>query len=736
MWTQAVEPDFKVYLRNPDASTAALLRSETEVECDLPDLMVGRITQSTSRRRLRAGLTAPIPPNVDGMMVLWADYSAAPAPASAVQRSVEATSQDADERPGWVCASGEVYLDAKHPRFPEARVFFHRIGDAVHKTAHVHRFRITPHSLFAACASGMRTAEMVGGLERYSKMACNTAIRHMVEAHTRSQSRVVWPYGTVEGVPLQLETNLHDLKRKAFARGCPMVVEWAWRNDPGQRLPMRLTSELRPYQAESVRRVYGGDRAKSGVIVLPCGAGKTLTGIAIAAKAERSCIVLCSCAVAVEQWIEEFRRWTTIAPGSICRFAPDSKDILDPHRATLLVTTYMMMAVNDDRRNARGRAMMSTIRRIQWGVMLLDEVHVAPASTFRATVATVTCCCTIGLTATLVREDNLIEELNELIGPKLYEGDWMELTSAGYLAEVTCTEVWCPMSPLFQEAYRARPSQRTLLQVLNPTKLVACEQLVRYHLRRQSKILICVDHVEALKLISAAPHNAALPSLASAATIDGRMGHTLMLDIRGSAQGDCGWYGMHYMYGETPSGERHDLLRRFRGDVREGETEINVLAISRVGDVAIDLPQANVLIQLASHFGSRRQETQRLGRLLRPHQGQRSLFYSLVSEGTAEMEHSARRQRYLVDQGYVFTAVRYDDRQQGAGAFGSVRHVCTTERCSKPYVAHVPLDHQRRRLASLTEIMERPACQTQRRLPKRRLAKNDVMRQWQKRRKG
>ena len=275
--------------------------------------------------------------------------------------------------------------------------------------------------------------------------------------------------------------------------------------------------------------------------------------------------------------------------------------------------------------------MMASIKGRDWGLLLLDEVHVAPADMFRKIVDTVRAHCKLGLTATLVREDNKIPDLGFLVGPKLYEANWIDLTNRGYLARVQCAEIWCPMTRDFYAEYlrNAVPHGALLQRVLytlNPTKFRVCEYLVQYHTQQGHKIIVFSDDVSALMLYK----------------------ELLRIDV---------------IYGGTRERDRLEILQRFKSDA-----DVACIGLSKVGDTALDIPEANVIIQVSSHFGSKKQEAQRLGRILRPKAssssaaslsgGFNAFFYSLVSTDTSEMYFSTKRQQYLVDQGYTFKVVQ------------------------------------------------------------------------------
>jgi DNA excision repair protein ERCC-3 len=259
----------------------------------------------------------------------------------------------------------------------------------------------------------------------------------------------------------------------------------------------------------------------------------------------------------------------------------------------------------------------------------LDEVHVVPAMMFRKVISLVTHHCKLGLTATLVREDDKIEDLNFLIGPKLYEADWQDLSAQGHIAKVECSEVWCNMTGEFYREYLTQSSRkRRLLAIMNPTKFQVCEYLIKKHEAKGDKIIVFSDSVAALKA------------------------YALKL-------------GKPFIYGPTGQTERMRILKQFQTNPL-----INTIFLSKVGDTSIDLPEATCLIQISSHFGSRRQEAQRLGRILRAKRRNdpdfKVFFYSLVSLDTDEMFYSSKRQQFLVDQGYTFNiiteTVRSEDR--------------------------------------------------------------------------
>ncbi|UIZ28901.1 hypothetical protein KXD40_007228 [Peronospora effusa] len=631
---------------------------------------------------------------------------------------------DHEVRPVWVCPNGRIFLEAFSPIYKQAYDFLVAISEPVSRPEFVHEYKLTPYSLYAAVSVAIETESILKVLERLSKNRLPQGIvafikdctlsygkaklvlhhnefyveslypevlRKLLEHEHIRAARVketadsiaanassaaapsVAPRGaqaqdvsefiqkdvsaedqanlqyqkllnedynvadenhpgkssgdqqrTVRTVSFKIrKTMVEQVKRACLDLDYPLMEEYDFRNDktiPDLEMDLKPTTRIREYQEKSLSKMFGNGRARSGIIVLPCGAGKTLTGVTAASTIKKSCLCLCTSAVSVEQWTAQFKMWTNIPEKKIARFTSVAKDYIDPNSG-VIVTTYTMVAFGGRRARA-SEEVMQLIQGREWGCILLDEVHVVPAKMFRKVIGSIACHCKLGLTATLVREDDLIGDLNFLIGPKLYEANWMDLTQSGFLANVSCVEVWCPMAGEFYREYlREKKSarKRALLYVANPNKFTAAEFLIQYHEERGDKILLFSDDVFALRLYATKLNKG-------------------------------------YIYGGTGERERMRLLQSFRSSPL-----VNVICISKVGDTSIDLPEANVIIQVSSHFGSRRQEAQRLGRILRPKAnatgGFNAFFYTLISTDTHEMFYSNKRQQYLVDQGYTFKVV-------------------------------------------------------------------------------
>ena len=591
-------------------------------------------------------------------------------------------------RPLWVSSNGHIFLESHSPLHELAQDFLITIAEPVSRPTHVHEYRLTPYSLYAAVSVGLETEDIIQVLSRLCKTQLQPEIaafirsctlsygkvklvlkynRYWIESssagtlqillkdHIISQSRAtdgdILADKTVkasssslsllknddESIDMIEESNpenalleeevhsfeilagaVEQVKKRCIELDYPMLEEYDFRNDrhnPDLKIDLRPSTTMRPYQEKSLSKMFGNGRSRSGIIVLPCGAGKTLVGITAACTIKKNVLVLCTSAVSVEQWRREFKNFSTISDSQIARFTSDCKEKFSGNTG-IVVSTYTMVAYGG-KRSYEAKKMMEFIQSIEWGFLLLDEVHVVPANVFRRVLTTVAAHSKLGLTATLVREDDKIDDLNFLIGPKLYEANWLDLSKQGHLANVQCAEVWCPMTADFYREYLKETSRkRRLLFVMNPAKFQACQFLIDYHEKRGDKIIVFSDNVFALKAYA--------------------------LKLK-----------KPFIYGPTSQIERMRVLQQFRSN-----PNLNTVFLSKVGDTSIDLPEATCLIQISSHYGSRRQEAQRLGRILRAKrrndEGFNAFFYSLVSKDTEEMYYSTKRQQFLIDQGYQF----------------------------------------------------------------------------------
>ncbi|TFY57481.1 hypothetical protein EVJ58_g6996 [Rhodofomes roseus] len=295
--------------------------------------------------------------------------------------------------------------------------------------------------------------------------------------------------------------KIDDVKKRCNELEYPMLEEYDFRNDTinaNLDIDLKPSTVIRPYQETSLSKMFGNGRARSGIIVLPCGAGKTLVGITAACTIKKSCLVLCTSSVSVMQWKQQFQQWSNVTDRQIAVFTADQKEKFAGDSG-IVISTYSMVA-NTHNRSHESKKMMEFLTSREWGFILLDEVHVVPAAMFRRVVTTIKAHSKLGLTATLVREDDKIADLNYMIGPKLYEANWMDLAAKGHIANVQCAEVWCPMTPEFYREYlREQSRKRMLLYCMNPRKFQACQFLIKYHEDRGDKIIVFSDNVFALE---------------------------------------------------------------------------------------------------------------------------------------------------------------------------------------------------------------------------------------------
>lgn len=535
-----------------------------------------------------------------------------------------------------------VLVEVDNPRYAEARDALAPFAELEKSPEHIHTYRLSNLSLWNAAAAGHTAEQMVDVLRRFSKFPLPSSLPTDI-------SEVVSRYGRVrlekadDKLRLGCEDRplLEELARQPKVRqylGEPdgttgFLVDPAFRGvlkqsliavgypaedlagyTEGTALPLQLRTlarsglpfQVRDYQREAVEIFYagGGVRGGSGVIVLPCGAGKTIVGIAAMALLQRSTLVLTTSITAVKQWHREILDKTDIAEDQVAEYTGETKDI-----APVTLATYQIVTHRPDKKEEFPHFKIFDQR--DWGLIIYDEVHLLPAPVFRVT-AQIQARRRLGLTATLVREDAREEDVFSLIGPKKYDVPWRELETRGWIAEATCTEVRIALpEPLRMEYAVAEWRNKYRIASENPAKDDVVERLLeRYH---GSRVLIIGQYLKQLRQISKR-------------------------------------FGIPLITGQTGNAEREDLYNKFRrGEVRH-------LVLSKVGNFAIDLPDANVLIQVSGTFGSRQEEAQRLGRILRPKSsGDVAHFYTLVTRDTRELDFAHHRQLFLTEQGYSYS---------------------------------------------------------------------------------
>jgi DNA excision repair protein ERCC-3 len=355
------------------------------------------------------------------------------------------------------------------------------------------------------------------------------------------------------------------------------------------------------------------------VVVLPCGAGKTIVGIAAMALVQRSTLVLTTSITAVKQWRREILDKTDLQDEDIAEYTGEVKDI-----APVTVATYQILTHRSDRKEEFPHFQLFDQR--DWGLIIYDEVHLLPAPVFRVT-AQIQARRRLGLTATLIREDGGEEDVFSLIGPKKYDVPWRELETRGWIAEAACTEIRVSLpEPLRMEYAVAEWRNKYRIASENPAKEDVVARLLDQYEGKQ--VLVIGQYLKQLRLIQKR-------------------------------------FDIPLITGQTPHIEREDLYHRFR------RGELKQLILSKVGNFAIDLPDANVLIQISGTFGSRQEEAQRLGRILRPKaDGELAHFYSLVTRDTRELDFAHHRQLFLTEQGYSYSILDGSEVLEHVGMTG------------------------------------------------------------------
>ncbi|MFW9967439.1 MAG: DNA repair helicase XPB [Candidatus Thorarchaeota archaeon] len=541
-----------------------------------------------------------------------------------------------------------VLLEVDNPKYEEARDSLARFAELVKSPEYVHTYRVTPLSLWNSAAMGMTSREVVDSLERYAKYPIPENIKREIIDYMSRYGQITL---FMEGPDLILECEEEDLAEEIGAQKKVQefleerIDERSFLVVPGQRgflkhallelghpvedlagyvegeaLALKLrditldgkTWGLRRYQSDAVDTFYagGGVKGGSGVVVLPCGAGKTMIGMGAIEKLQTSTLILCPNVIAVRQWIQELLDKTDLRSEDIGEYTGDTKEV-----RPITVATYQILTWRRSREETFEHFGIFEAR--NWGLIIYDEVHLLPAPVFRAT-ATIQATRRLGLTATLVREDGREEDVFSLIGPKRYDMPWKLLEDQGWIATAICYEIRLELPDKLRRKYAlAEDRKKYRIAAENPEKLRLIKTLTSYH--EDDNVLVIGMYLDQLKIIAE--------------------------EIKAPL-----------ITGKTPNSERQALYDAFR----EGEQKI--LVVSKVANFALDLPDANVAIQVSGTFGSRQEEAQRLGRILRPKtDGSFARFYSLITKDTRDMDFAAKRQLFLTEQGYQYVIASLDE---------------------------------------------------------------------------
>ncbi len=546
-----------------------------------------------------------------------------------------------------------VLVEVDNPKYAAARDALAPFAELEKSPEHIHTYRLSNLSLWNAAAAGLTAQAMLDVLSQYSKFPipgnlftdlAETVSRYgriKLEKH-EDKLRLVCPDKPLLaeltrqpkvkqylGEKIDAESFLVEPAHRGVLKQALIAVGYPAEDLAGYAAGADLTMELRTqaksglpfrvrdYQREAADIFFaGGDvRGGSGVIVLPCGAGKTVVGIAAMTLMQKSTLVLTTSITAVKQWIREILDKSTLADADVAEYSGDTKKI-----GPVTVATYQIITHRPNRDEEFPHFKIFDER--DWGLIIYDEVHLLPAPVFRVT-AQIQARRRLGLTATLIREDGRESDVFSLIGPKKYDVPWRELESKGWIAEANCTEVRVALAEADRMDY-AVAEWRIKYRIAseNPAKEDVVAKLLETY--ADKNVLIIGQYLKQLR------------------------------SLRDR-------FGIPLITGQTPNSEREELYGKFR------RGEIKQLVLSKVGNFAIDLPDAHVLIQVSGTFGSRQEEAQRLGRVLRPKSsGEVAYFYTLVTRDTRELDFSHHRQMFLTEQGYTYGIVDGADVVSGA----------------------------------------------------------------------
>ncbi|MCB9639220.1 MAG: helicase-associated domain-containing protein [Myxococcales bacterium] len=543
------------------------------------------------------------------------------------------------ENPLIVQSDLTLLVEVYSPRYTELREKLARFAELVRSPEHIHTYKISALSLWNAAATGLSTEEICDTITEFAKYPVPEHVYLEVRAQM-DRYGMIRLHADQDGLRLEIDDplvreqlrrhpkiakllhphpqdnafwieTLHrgEIKQALIKLGYPTRDEAGFTQGTPLKVGVRNVTvggepfALRPYQEESVEifDAGGGPAGGHGVIVLPCGAGKTIVGIGALVRAQVQTLILATNISACRQWVREILDKTDLCEEDVGEYSGERKEI-----RPVTVATYQILTYRQDKHGDFPH--FGLFHAQNWGLVIYDEVHLLPAPVFRMT-SSLQACRRLGLTATLVREDGLEDDVFCLIGPKRFDMPWRELEQKGFIAEARCHEyrIELPREERLQYA-TATDRARIRIAAENPLKLELVRALCQQH--EGDHILVIGQYIEQLREFSR--------------SLDAPL-----------------------ITGQTRNERREKLYESFRS----GETRL--LVVSKVANFSIDLPDANVLMQISGSFGSRQEEAQRLGRILRPKDGA-AYFYSLVSRDTCEQDFAMKRQRFLTEQGYQY----------------------------------------------------------------------------------
>ena len=534
-----------------------------------------------------------------------------------------------------------VLVEVDSPRYEAARNELVRFAELVKSPEHIHTYRITPLSIWNARAAGIPADEIAHALCRFSKYQVPEHVLVEINDFSSRFGRLSILLDS-RGLVLSADTKplAEEIAHSKQATGLlsDRVSETEFLIRPsdrgkikqaliktgypaedlagyvkGERISFSVLETtragekfiFRPYQKQAADIFYAGgsERGGAGVIVLPCGAGKTIVGISCMEQLQTSTLILTTSVTAIRQWKAELLDKTSLSEHDIGEYSGANKEI-----RLITIATYQIMTYRPDKEGEFPHLELFDNR--NWGLIIYDEVHMLPAPVFQVT-AGLQARRRLGLTATLVREDGKEEDVFALIGPKKVDVPWKEMENQGWIAKARCCEIRMPLPEDLRMPYAVADKRKKFrISSENPAKCKVVRQILDLH--KDNQVLLIGMYIDQLKEVA-------------------------------------GEFNIPLITGSTTQTRRDDLYRDFKNG------KVNILAVSKVANFAVDLPDASVAIQISGTFGSRQEEAQRLGRILRPKPGENQAhFYSLVTRDTVEQDFALKRQLFLCEQGYAY----------------------------------------------------------------------------------
>ena len=521
-------------------------------------------------------------------------------------------------------------LEVAHPDATDARHDLAVFAELERAPEHIHTYRITKLGLWNARAAGHDADFVLGVLDRYAKFAVPASVRiDITETMSRYGRLVIKRSETGElelvsdSPAILLEASKHrkmaDLLGGRISENAFRIQDWArgavkqellklgWPAEdlagytPGTPHEIGLVENgwsMRGYQQTAVEKFWDGG---SGVVVLPCGAGKTIVGAAAMTVAKSNTLILVTNTVSARQWKAELLKRTTLTEEEIGEYSGSVKEV-----KPVTIATYQILTTKRKSEYAH----LALLDANDWGLIVYDEVHLLPAPIFKMT-ADLQARRRLGLTATLVREDGKEGDVFSLIGPKRFDAPWKEIEAQGYIAPAACAEVRVDLGDTERLDYAmSGQDERYRLAATSPVKIAVMRKLLERH--RGEPTLVIGQYLDQIHTVAEA-------------------------------------LGVPFITGETPVEERERLFEAFR------QGDLSTLVVSKVANFSIDLPEASVAIQISGSYGSRQEEAQRLGRLLRPKaDGRKAWFYTIIARDTVDQDFAQNRQRFLAEQGYSY----------------------------------------------------------------------------------